>query len=65
MTIGFVQVVFRAVRGEPRPARGCASARSAGSARYIDDDGSLAPATVARELAEQRDRRRGLLDARP
>ena len=63
MTIGFVQVVFRAVRGEAQARTRVRFGEVGGLAQYIDPEGRLAPA-VERELAHERDVAVRLLDAR-
>ena len=64
MTIGFVQVVFRALRGEQQARTRVRFGDVGGLAQYVDVAGRLAP-TVARELAAERDVAVRLLDARP
>ncbi|MBK6533952.1 MAG: TldD/PmbA family protein [Deltaproteobacteria bacterium] len=63
MTIGFVQVVFRAVRGELQARTRVRFGEVGGLSQYIDAAGSFAP-EVARELAAERDVAVRLLDAR-
>jgi predicted Zn-dependent protease len=64
MTIGFVQVVFRALRGEQQARTRVRFGDVGGLAQYVDVEGRLAP-TVAQELADERDVAVRLLDARP
>ena len=64
MTIGFVQVVFRALRGEQQARTRVRFGDVGGLAQYVDVEGRLAPA-VAQELADERDVAVRLLDARP
>lgn len=64
MTIGFMQVVFRAVRGEQQARTRVRFGEVGGLAQYVDAGGRLAP-RVARELAAERDVAVRLLDARP
>lgn len=64
MTIGFVQVVFRAVRGERQARTRVRFGEVGGLEQYIDAAGALSP-EVAHELAVERDVAVRLLDARP
>jgi predicted Zn-dependent protease len=64
MSIGFVQVVFRAVRGDRQARTRVRFGEVGGLSQYVSADGTLAPA-VALELAAERDVAVRLLDARP
>lgn len=63
MTIGFLQVVFRAVRGERQARTRVRFGDVGGLSRYVGADGALSP-KVAAELAAERDVAVRLLDAR-
>lgn len=63
MTVGFLQVVFRAVRGERQARTRVRFGDVGGLSRYVGADGALSP-RVAEELAAERDVAVRLLDAR-
>jgi len=64
LPVSFVQVVFRAVRGDAQARTRVRFGDLVGLSALVHDDGSLAPAMAA-SLAEHRDRAVALLDARP
>jgi len=63
MPVSFLQVVFRAVRGERQARTRLRFGEAAGLSHYVA--GGRVTEAVARALAEYRDRAVGLLDARP
>ncbi|MFO0607777.1 MAG: metallopeptidase TldD-related protein [Polyangiales bacterium] len=63
MPVSFLQVVFRAVRGERQARTRLRFGEAAGLSHYVAD--GRVTGAVARALAEYRDRAVGLLDARP